>query len=62
MDHKHLHQVFQFLIPIFAMQKPRFTATVDFPTPPLALETKIVDFVPLIGILINCLRRFLAHV
>jgi hypothetical protein len=29
-------------------------ATVDFPTPPLALETRITDLVPLIGVLTNC--------
>ena len=27
---------------------------VDLPTPPLALETRIVCFVPFIGVLINC--------
>ena len=34
--------------------KARFTANVDLPTPPFALETIIADFVPLIGDLINC--------
>ena len=34
--------------------KARFTATVDFPTPPFALDTKSVNLVPFIGVLINC--------
>jgi hypothetical protein len=30
------------------------TAIVDLPTPPFALETRIVYFVPFIGVLMNC--------
>ncbi len=29
-------------------------ATVDLPTPPLALDTSNVNFAPLIGVLTNC--------
>ena len=34
--------------------KARLIATVDFPTPPLALETNKANLVPLIGVLTNC--------
>ena len=35
--------------------KAIFIATVDLPTPPFALEINNVYFVPLIGVLTNCL-------
>ena len=54
-DRKHQRRVFQFLIPKFCKAKARFTATVDLPTPPFALETNKVNLVPLIGVFINCL-------
>ena len=37
------------LQPICFKAKARFVAKVDFPTPPLALEMAIVNFVQLIG-------------
>ena len=39
------------LQPICFNARARFVAKVDFPTPPLALEIAIVNFVPLIGFL-----------
>ena len=41
--------------PKFCKANAIFIATVDLPTPPFALETKIVNLVPLIGVLVNCL-------
>ena len=37
------------LHPIFFRANDIFVANVDFPTPPLALEIAIVNFVPFIG-------------
>ena len=50
MDHKYLHLSKPTLHPICFKAKARFVAKVDFPTPPFALETAIVNFVPKIGI------------
>ena len=43
------------LQPICFNAKARFVAKVDFPTPPFALETAIVNFVPKIGFFVNFL-------
>ena len=40
------------LQPIIFNAKAKFVAKVDLPTPPFALETAIVNFVPLIGFFI----------
>ena len=47
---------------IFFNAKARFEAKVDFPTPPLALEIAIVNFVPIIGFLLKVFGSVFAFV
>ena len=50
------------LHPIFFKAKAILVANVDFPTPPLALEIAIVNFVPLMRIFhIGFSTHFLSH-
>ena len=46
MDHKYLRQVIQLYTQLFFKAKAKLVANVDFPTPPLALDIAIVNFVP----------------
>ena len=46
------------LHPIFFKAKAILVANVDFPTPPLALEIAIVNFVPLMGFLHRIFHSF----
>ena len=43
------------LQPVFDSAKAKFVAKVDFPTPPFALETAMVNLVPNIGFFVNVL-------
>ena len=47
------------LSPKFCTAKAKFTAIVDLPTPPLALETSKVNLVPIIGVEVKGATRWL---